>query len=86
MKQSKPTLIIQLKEKYDTLLLPRLSRNGHGDIKLGVNLKLFNINGVNQKLNLLVEKSELNNGDNGRHYRINYYLPQNHSPIVIILV
>ncbi len=55
MKQSKLTLIIQLKEKYYTLLLPRLSRNGDGDIKLGVNLKLSNINGVNQKLNLLAE-------------------------------
>ena len=55
MRQSKFTLIIQLKEKYYTLLLPRLSRNGDGDIKLGVNLKLSNINGVNQKLNLLAE-------------------------------
>lgn len=55
MRQSKLTLIIQLKEKYYTLLLPRLSRNGDGDIKLGVNLKLSNINGVNQKLNLLAE-------------------------------
>ena len=55
MRQSKLTLIIQQKEKYYTLLLPRLSRNGDGDIKLGVNLKLSNINGVNQKLNLLAE-------------------------------
>jgi len=80
MRQSKPTLIIQLKEKYYTLLLPRLSRNGDGDIKLGVNLKLFNINGANQKLNLLVEKSELNNGDDGRRYRINYDFPQFNHP------
>jgi len=80
MRQSKLTLIIQLKEKYYTLCIPRLSRNGDSDIKLGVNLKLSNINGVNQKLNLLAEKSKLGNGDEGRSYRINYDLPQFNHP------
>ena len=76
LRQSKPTLIITLEEKYYTLLLPRFSRNGDGDIKYGVNLKLYNINGADQTLNLLAEKSELSNGDDGRRYRLGYDFPQ----------
>lgn len=80
LRQSKPTLIIELEEKIYTLLLPRVSRNGDGDVKLGLNLKLHNINGANQTLNLLAEKSELSNGDDGRRYRIGYDLPQYNRP------
>lgn len=80
LKQSNPILIIKLEEKIYTLLLPRVSRNGDGDVKLGVNLKLHNINGANQTLNLLAEKSELSNGDDGRRYRISYDLPQYDRP------
>lgn len=80
LRQSKPTLIIKLEEKIYTLLLPRFNRNGDGDLKLGINLKLFNINGTDQTLNLLAEKSELNNGDDGRRYRFSYDLPKYDRP------
>jgi outer membrane protein assembly factor BamA len=80
LRQSRPVLIIKLEEKYYTLLLPRISRNSNGDVKLGINLKLYNINGANQTLNLLAEKSELNNGDDGRRYRIGYDFPQYDRP------
>jgi outer membrane protein assembly factor BamA len=80
LRQSKPTLIIKLEERIYTLLLPRASRNGDGDLKLGVNLKLHNINGADQTLNLLAEKSELSNGDDGRRYRIRYDFPQYDRP------
>ncbi|MFT4606759.1 MAG: outer membrane protein assembly factor BamA [Urechidicola sp.] len=80
LRKSKPTLIIKLEEKIYTLLLPRFNRTGDGDLKLGINLKLYNINGTDQTLNLLAEKSELNNGDDGRRYRIGYDLPQYNLP------
>ena len=73
---SRLNLIIKVEEKIYTLLLPRVSRNGNGDLKLGANLKLHNIYGANQSLNLLVEKRKFNNGDDGRRYRISYDLPQ----------
>jgi hypothetical protein len=34
------------------------------------------MNGANQMFNLLAEKSELSNANNGRRYRIRYDLPQ----------
>lgn len=80
LSQSRPTLIIRLEEKIYTLLLPRISRNGNGDVKLGINLKLYNISGADRTLNLLVEKSKLNNGDDGRRYRIGYDFPQYNRP------
>jgi outer membrane protein assembly factor BamA len=80
LKKSKLTLIIRLEEKIYTLLLPRINRNGNGDVNLGINLKLYNINGADQTLNLLAEKSELENGDEGRRYRIGYNLPQYDRP------
>lgn len=79
-RQSKKTLIIELEEKIYTLLLPRFSRNGDGERKIGVNLKLYNINGIDQRLSLLVEKSELIDGDDGRRYRISYDFPQHNKP------
>jgi outer membrane protein assembly factor BamA len=80
MRQSKPSLIIKLEERFYTLLLPRLSRNADGDVRLGINLTMHNINGANQTLNLLAEKSELSNGDDGRRYRIIYDFPQYNRP------
>lgn len=74
--ENKVKLVIEVEEKIYTLLLPRISRNGDGDVKLGVNLKLHNISGANQTLNVLAEKSRLSNGDDGRRYRVRYDLPQ----------
>ena len=74
--QSRLTLVIEVEEKIYTLLLPRISRNSDGDLRLGVNLKLHNISGANQTLNLLAEKTKLDNGDDGRRYRVLYELPQ----------
>ena len=79
-RQSKKTLIIELEEKIYTLLLPRFSRNSDGGVKLGINLKLYNINGADQNLDLLAEKSEESDGDNGRRYRISYNFPPHNQP------
>ena len=67
---------IDLEEKYYTILLPRLSRNVDGDIKVGLRLKMHNLNGANQTLHALVEQAELSTGDISKRYRIKYDFPQ----------
>jgi outer membrane protein assembly factor BamA len=71
---------IWLEEKYFTLLLPRLSRNADGDVKVGLRLRKHNINGADQTLKVLVEKADLSTGDTGRRYRIKYDFPQVSKP------
>lgn len=71
---------IEVEEKYFTLLLPRLSRNSNGDVKSGIKLRLHNIAGANQSLNLLVEQTDLSNGDEDQKYRIDYKFPQYSKP------
>lgn len=71
---------IKLEEKYFSLLLPRLSRNSNGDVKAGLRLRMHNIRGANQTLNMLVEQTNLSNGDDDQKYRIKYKLPQYSKP------
>ncbi len=71
---------IVLEEKYFTLLLPRLNRNSNGDVKSGLRLRMHNIGGANQTLNMLVEQTDLSNGDDDQRYRIEYKLPQYSKP------
>ncbi len=71
---------IELEEKHFTLLLPRLDRNSNGDVKSGLKLRMHNIGGANQTLNMLVEQTELSNGDDDQKYRIEYKLPQYSKP------
>jgi len=71
---------INLEEKRYTLLLPRLGRNSNGDVKAGLKLKMHNIAGANQTLNMLVEQTDLSNGDDNERYRIDYKLPQYSKP------
>jgi len=67
---------IYLQEKYFTILLPRLSRNADGDVKIGLRLKMHNLKGANQTLQALVEKADLSTGDTSERYRIKYEFPQ----------
>ena len=71
---------IDLEEKYYTLLLPRLSRSSNGDIKSGINLNMHNIYGADQSLQMLVEQTDLNDGDNVQRFRVAYQLPQYSKP------
>lgn len=71
---------INLEEKRFTLLLPRLGRNSNGDVKAGLKLRMHNIAGANQTLNMLVEQTDLSNGDDNERYRIDYKLPQYSQP------
>lgn len=71
---------IVLEEKYFTLLLPRLGRNSNGDVKSGLKLRMHNIAGADQSLNMLVEQTDLSNGDENERFRIDYKLPQYSKP------
>jgi outer membrane protein assembly factor BamA len=67
---------INVEEKYYTLILPRLSRTSDGDVKSGIKLYLHNIGGANQTFNMLVQQTDLSNGDDDRKYRFDYEYPQ----------
>lgn len=71
---------IYLEEKRFTLLLPRLGRNSNGDVKAGLKLRMHNIAGANQTLNMLVEQTDLSNGNDKERYRIDYKFPQYNKP------
>ena len=71
---------IILEEKYFTLLLPSLRRNTDGDVKVGLRLKVHNLNGANQTLSAVVQKADLSTGETSKRYRINYELPQYSKP------
>ncbi len=71
---------IDLEEKYYTLLLPRLGRNSNGDIKYGLKLRMHNIGGADQTLNIQAGKTDHSDGDKSRRYHIDYDLPQFSKP------
>ncbi|MCP4186270.1 MAG: BamA/TamA family outer membrane protein [Gammaproteobacteria bacterium] len=71
---------IDLEEKYYTLLLPRLGRNSNGDVKSGLKLRMHNIAGANQTLNMLTEQTDHSDGNESQRYHIDYNLPQFSKP------
>ncbi|MFA9421193.1 MAG: BamA/TamA family outer membrane protein [Gammaproteobacteria bacterium] len=76
----KVRIVITLVEKRYTLLLPRLSRNSDGDIKVGLQLSMDNLNGGDQSLRLLAERGEASTGEESSRYRIGYRIPQYSRP------
>ena len=76
----KVKVIISLKEKRYTLLLPRFRRNSDGDIKYGLRLSMDNLNGGDQTLRVLVERGEASTGEESSRYRIQYRIPQYSRP------
>jgi hypothetical protein len=68
-------LHIIAEERYYWLLLPRASRNADGDVKVGMRLRLYNINGPDQSMNLLVQIEKEGNGDDSDEIRLRYRLP-----------
>ena len=73
-------LTIELEEKIYTLVIPRLGRNGDGDVKSGIRLQMENLNGANQRLRLTVETEDEVNGDQSDVFRISYNLPLFNNP------
>ncbi len=74
--ENQPTeLTIELEEKIYTLVIPRLGRNGDGDVKSGIRLQMENLNGADQKLKITAETEEEANGDTTEEFRFEYDLP-----------
>jgi outer membrane protein assembly factor BamA len=73
-------VLINLKEKRYWLALPRLRRNADGDIKYGLSLTMDNINGADQSLRTLIEKTDKSTGEESHRYRFEYRIPQYSRP------
>ena len=76
----KVKIVITLVEKRYTLVLPRLSRNSDGDIKVGLQLSMDNINGGDQSLRVRAERGESSTGEESSRYRVGYRIPQYSRP------
>ena len=76
----KVKIVITLVEKRYTLVLPRLSRNSDGDIKVGLQLSMDNLNGGDQSLRVRAERGEASTGEESSSYRIGYRIPQYSQP------
>ena len=76
----KVKIVITLVEKRYTLILPRLSRNSDGDIKVGLQLSMDNLNGGDQSLRVLAERGEASTGEESSRYRVGYRIPQYSQP------
>lgn len=69
------TLHIIVEEKHYWLLLPRLRRNSEGDIKTGLNLRMYNLQGADRTLDILAQHEQQADGDDADEVRIRYKLP-----------
>ena len=74
------TLHVRLEERRVNLLLPRLSRNGDGDIKAGIRLRMYNLQGADQTLELLAQQEEESGGDDSEEIRFRYTMPLYEKP------
>ena len=73
-------LRIIIEERRYWLLLPRLSRNVDGDVKLGLRLRVYNMQGADRTMDILVQQEEQDDGDNSNELRMSYKLPLYNSP------
>jgi len=69
------TLHIIVEERRYWLLLPRVSRNSEGDVKAGFRLRMYNIQGADQTLDLLAQQEQEADGDDSEEVRFKYKLP-----------
>ena len=69
------TLHIIVEERRYWLLLPRVSRNSEGDIKTGFRLRMYNLQGADQTLELLAQQEQESDGDDSEELRFKYKLP-----------
>jgi outer membrane protein assembly factor BamA len=74
------TLHIILEERRYWLLLPRLSRNADGDVKFGLRLRVYNMQGADRSLQVLAQQEEEEDGDDSRELRLSYRMPLYDSP------
>ncbi len=69
------TLHIIVEERRSWLLLPRFSRNSDGDIKTGLRLRMYNLQGADRSLDILVQHEDEADGDDADEFRIRYKIP-----------
>jgi outer membrane protein assembly factor BamA len=69
------TLHIIVEERRYWLLLPRFGRNSGGDVKRGLRLRMYNIQGADQTLELLAQQEQESDGDDSEELRFKYTLP-----------
>jgi outer membrane protein assembly factor BamA len=74
------TLHIIVEERRSWLLLPRLSRNSDGDIKTGLRLRMYNLQGADRTLDILVQHEDEADGDDAEELRIRYKIPLYNKP------
>ena len=68
-------IIIRVLEKHYNLIYPRASRNGDGDIDLGVRYRGSNLFGRGQSISVLLSKKDYANGNSADRFRLKYDLP-----------
>lgn len=68
-------LHLLLEERKFWLLLPRINRNADGDVKAGFRLRMYNLQGADRTLDLLLQQEEESNGDDSEQLRFRYSLP-----------
>jgi outer membrane protein assembly factor BamA len=69
------TLHIIVEERRYWLLLPRLSRNSDGDIKAGLRLRMYNLQGADRTLDILAQQEQEADGDDAEELRVRYKIP-----------
>ncbi len=69
-------LYFSVEEKFYILPIPKLKRDSDGDIKYGLELRLDNLLGYNQRLTLIWENREIAGADDEREYGASYEVPR----------
>lgn len=69
------TLHVVVEERKSWLLLPRINRNADGDVKAGFRLRMYNLQGADRTLDLLVQQEQQGDGDDSESMRLSYRLP-----------
>lgn len=71
-------LVIKVVEKHYLFILPKLGRSGDGDIAYGAQLRIDNLAGLNQRLEMKYKVKDISDDvvDEERSYRIAYSYPR----------
>lgn len=68
-------IVITVREKHYHLIYPRASRNGDGDIDLGMRYRGSNLFGRGQSVAVLLSKKDYANGNSADRFQLDYDLP-----------
>ncbi len=77
--ESPPKLKVEVKEKkHDWYVLPRLNRNGDGDISVGIDWRENNLNGLNQRLKLSLAQKKFDNASKDKEswFNVGFLYPR----------